>query len=220
MSELKFFERNFTSKNPKNLVIFLHGYGANGENLLDLSAEFNHVLPNAHYISPNAPQAWEGGFPNAYQWFSLQNSGANRDATKIAGEIKKSNKILGELVTTQLARFQLQPQNLFLVGFSQGAMMSMFHGLLMPKQPAGIISYSGKLILPEHIGEITVSKPQICLVHGEEDSVLPFTNFLEAEKLLQENKIPFESHAFENLDHTIDIHGIRAGMNFIKKLTK
>lgn len=217
MSNLKFFEHS-TAKNPKHLVIFLHGYGANGENLLDLSHEFAHVINDAHYISPNAIEPWEGGFPNAYQWFSLANWGSDRDISKVAQNVKNASKILGNFIQTHLDRFQLKPEKLFLIGFSQGAMMSLYQGLSMQEKPAGIISYSGKLILPEHLGEITISKPDICLVHGKLDSVLPFTNFLEAEKLLQQNKIPFESHAVENLDHTIDIHGIRAGMHFVKKL--
>lgn len=216
MSNLKFFEHS-AAKDPKYLVIFLHGYGSNGENLIELSREFEYALPNAHYISPNAIEPWEGGFPNAYQWFSLANWGSNRDINKVASGVLKANRILANFISEHLTRLQLKPRNLFLVGFSQGAMMSMYQGLAMTEKPAGIISYSGKLILPEHLGEITVSKPNICLVHGKIDSVLPFTNFLEAEKLLQENNIPFESHAVENLDHTIDIHGIRAGLHFVKK---
>ncbi len=217
MSQLKFFEYT-TTKTPTDLVIFLHGYGSNGENLLGLAHEFHHVLPNAHFISPNAIEAWEGGFPDAYQWFSL--AGQNINLAKTAQDVKSANKILSNFITAQLDRFKLQPQNLYLVGFSQGAMMSLYQGLIMPEKLAGIISYSGKLILPEHLGEITVSKPEICLVHGKEDSVLPFTNFIEAEKLLQQHQVPFESHPVDNLDHTIDIHGIRAGLKFIKKLTQ
>lgn len=217
MSDLKFFEHSAVKK-PKYLVIFLHGYGSNGENLLDLAHEFQHVLPDAHYISPNAIEPWEGGFPDAYQWFSLADWGQNRDVSRVAASVKKANHTLNAFIVKQLERFNLKPDSLFLVGFSQGAMMSMYQGLAMPQKPAGIIAYSGKLILPEHLGEVTISKPDICLIHGKLDSVLPFTNFLEAEKLLQENKIPFESHAVENLDHTIDIHGIRAGMHFVKKI--
>ena len=216
MSSLKFFEHSI-SKNPKYLVIFLHGYGSNGHNLIELAKEFEYALPDAHYISPNAIEPWEGGFPDAYQWFSLANWGANRDVNKVAASVIRANKILNNFIKDQLARFKLEPSNLFLVGFSQGAMMSMYQGLTANQKLAGIISYSGKLILPEHLGEATVSKPNICLVHGKMDSVLPFANFLEAEQLLQKNNIPFESHAVENLDHTIDIHGIRAGLHFVKK---
>lgn len=218
MSELKFYEKSDT-KNPKYLVIFLHGYGANGENLLDLAYEFKPVLPEAHFISPNAIEPWEGGFPHAYQWFSLY-SGIDRKAfTQISSDIKKANQVLKKFIDAQLARFQLSPKKLFLVGFSQGAMMSIYQGLIMPEKPAGIISFSGKVVLPEAIGDKIISKPEVCLIHGQQDSVLPFENFLEAKKIFDEQKIPHEAHAVEHLDHSIDIHGVRAAQAFIKKQT-
>lgn len=217
MSELNFYEHS-NIKNPKNLVIFLHGYGSNGHNLLELAHEFERAMPDAHFISPDAPQAWEGGFADAFQWFSLANIGIGGDPRKISDDINKANDILNNFIKQQLKRFQLTPENLFLIGFSQGAMMSMYHGLIMPQKAAGIIAYSGKLILPQTFGGQINSKPEICLIHGEQDSVVPFVNFLEAKKILDEHKIPFESHAVKHLDHTIDIHGVKAGMSFVRKI--
>lgn len=216
MSELKFYEYSET-KNPKYLVVFLHGYGANGENLINLAHEFKPILPDAHFISPNAIEPWEGGFPHSYQWFSLYNEANRKGLDEIASNIKNANKILKKFIDDQLLRFKISPENLLLVGFSQGAMMSMYQGLIMPEKPAGIISFSGKIILPEMLGEKTISKPKICLIHGEADSVLPFENFLEAKKILEMQKISHEAHSFRHLDHSIDIHGIRAAQNFIKK---
>ena len=217
MSQLKFFE-HAGSQNPKYLVIFLHGYGSNGENLVNLYHEFELVLPQAHFIAPNAPEPWEGGFPDSYQWFSLSSGFERKNLQDMVVDIKRSNKILQSFIDAQLKRFSLQPQNLFLVGFSQGAMMSMYHGLVMPHKPAGVISYSGKLVLPEMLGEKITSRPEICLIHGEADSVVPFESMIEAEDLLKEHKLAFESHAIPHLDHSIDIAGILAGQRFIKKL--
>ncbi len=219
MSELKFYEYS-DSKNPKYLVIFLHGYGANGENLIHLSYEFKHVLPEAHFIAPNAIEPWEGGFPHAYQWFSLGNGIERKGLVEMAATIKNANKILENFIDAQLTRFNLPAEKLFLVGFSQGAMMSIYQGLIKPKKPAGIISFSGKIILPEMLGEKIISKPEICLIHGEADSVLPFAHFIEAKKLLTAEKISHEAHSFPNLDHSIDIHGVRVAQNFIKKITE
>lgn len=216
MSELKFYEY-CDVKNPKYLVIFLHGYGANGENLINLSYEFKKILPEAHFISPNAVQPWEGGFPNAYQWFSLYGGIERKGLEEIAGDIKNSNKILANFINDQLARFKLTPEKLFLVGFSQGAMMSIYQGLTMPEKVAGVISFSGRLILPELVGAKTISKPEICLLHGEADSVVPIQHFLEAKELFHEHKIPYEAFSFTNLDHSIDINEIRTAQNFIKK---
>lgn len=216
MSEIKFYEYSDV-KNPKYLVIFLHGYGANGENLIELAHEFKRAVPDAHFISPNAIEPWEGGFPHAYQWFSLS-AGFERKSLAVMGpNIKRANKILGSFIDVQLARFNLTVENLFIVGFSQGAMMAMYQGFIKSKKPAGVIAFSGKLIFPEMLGEQTLSRPNICLIHGEADSVVPFASFLEAKKLLEEQNLPFESHAIPHLDHSIDIHGIRMAQNFIKK---
>jgi phospholipase/carboxylesterase len=219
MWNTKFYE-NSQTKNPKYLVIFLHGYGANGENLLDLSHEFRRVLPEAHFISPNAIEPWEGGFPDSYQWFSLNGGLGKSELGQMANSIKNANKILANFIDAQLERFGLLAENLFIVGFSQGAMMSLYQGLSKNKKPAGVIAFSGKLILPEMVAEKTLSKPEICLIHGEADSVVPFANFLEAKKILEQQNFSFESHSFPHLDHTIDINGIRAAQAFIKKIIK
>jgi phospholipase/carboxylesterase len=217
MSELKFYEHSQT-KNPKYLVIFLHGYGANGENLIDLAYQFESILPEAHFISPNAVEPWEGGFPDAYQWFSLSAGTTRKALPEIASDIKKANKILAQFIDEQLKRFNLKKENLFIMGFSQGSMMAIYQGLIASEKPAAVISFSGKVILPEMIGEKTISKPQICLIHGELDSVLVFDNFLESQKILTQEKIPFESLAIANLDHSIDMNGINFAKNFIKKI--
>lgn len=217
MSDLKFYEYSDV-KNPKHLVIFLHGYGANGKNLLDLAHEFKRVLPEAHFISPDAIDPWEGGFPDAFQWFSLYGGAERKSLTDIANNIKSANKTLQNFIEVQLARFKLKPENLFLVGFSQGAMMALYQGFIAPQKFAGVISFSGRLIMPESIGDKTFSIPEICLIHGKLDSVLPFENFLEAKKILEEEKISFIAEAIPELDHTIDIHGIRTAQSFIKKI--
>lgn len=217
MSDLKFYEYSDT-KNPKYLVIFLHGYGANGENLINLAYELKHVLPEAHFISPNAIEPWEGGFPHAYQWFSLSNGFERRGLIEMSKNIKNANKILQNFIDEQLARFNLTAEKLFLIGFSQGAMMSMYQALSANKKHAGTVAFSGKLILPEMLGEKIIHKPEICLIHGQQDSVVPFENFLEAKKILTEKEIPFEAHEIAHLDHSIDIHGIRAAQAFVKKL--
>ncbi len=212
----KFYEYSKT-KNPKYLVFFLHGYGSNGENLINLAHEFEYVLPDAHYISPNAIEAWEGGFPDSYQWFSLYLGTDRKALSEISDNIKNSNQILTNFIDAQLARFNLKPNQLFIAGFSQGGMMAMYQGMTMKEKPAGIISFSGRIVPPEIIGAKTQTKPEICLIHGEKDSVLPFECFVEAKQILSEKGIIHEAHSFPNLDHTIDIHGIRVAQQFIKK---
>ena len=170
------------TKSPKFLVILLHGYGANGENLIELANEFQPIIQDAYFIAPNAIEPWEGGFPNSYQWFSLY-AGVERNALDIlAPKIKNANQILLKFIKDQLARFNLSFENLILIGFSQGSMMSIYQGLIMPKKIAGIISFSGKVVEPISVGGEIISKPNMCLIHGTHDSVLPFQIFTKLKK--------------------------------------
>ncbi len=213
--ELEFFELHTLSKEkPKKLMVFLHGYGASGEDLIDLAKEFKHILPDAHFVSPNAPFDLEHPFAQGYQWFSL----SNYDPQFLYPQILEANRILDDFINLQLERFNLTHQDLILVGFSQGAMMAMYNSLRNHNQSAGIIAFSGKLILPTMLGEAVKSKPKICLIHGKNDEVLPFYNFLEAKDLLESIEIPVESHALEGLGHGIDHHGIRIGKQFLQNL--
>jgi phospholipase/carboxylesterase len=217
--ELEFFELYPLSKEkPKKLMVFLHGYGASGEDLIDLAKEFKHVSPNTHFVSPNAPfnldsSPWHA-FSNGFQWFSL----ASYDPQILHPQILEANRILDIFITSQLNRFNLTHQDLIITGFSQGAMMAMYNSLRNENQNAGIIAYSGKLILPTMLGETIKSKPKICLIHGKEDNVLPFDNFLEAQEILTKIEVPIESYALEGLGHGIDHHGIRIGRDFLRKI--
>lgn len=209
------------SKNPKYLVILLHGYGANGENLIELADFFiQHGLKDALYVAPNANEPWEGGFPDAFQWFSLAEGIRRKDLTEISQNIKNSGAILSEFIDQKLANLQLTRKNLIIIGFSQGCMMGLYQACLSKERIAGAIGFSGKLILPEDLGEKTNSKPEICLIHGIDDSVVDFQNFLNAKEILKQKNFSFESYALENLDHSIDIRCVNLASEFIKKITK
>lgn len=218
-TDFVFFEHSnydISTEKPKYLAIITHGYGANGSSILEIAKYMDKSLPATHFIAPNAPNPWEGGFPDSYQWFSLSSWGPERDATKIAQYIIEANNQLRIFIKQQLNRFNLTYQDLFLFGFSQGAMMAIYQGLTAPEKPAGIVSFSGKVILPEIVGEKTLQKPDICLMHGRDDMVLPFENFTTGEKILQENGFNFKSYAFSGLDHTIDLNEIRIASEFIR----
>lgn len=146
--------------------------------------------------------------------------GIKRDIKIVKDEIKKANETLKSFILDQLKLNNIEEKNLFLIGFSQGAMMAMYQGFILPKKIAGVISYSGKLILPEHIEEKILSKPDICLIHGKKDSILPFCNFEEASNELLRIDNPFTSEPFDDLDHSINLDAIKAGINFIKKQLK
>lgn len=214
----KFTTAEFGAKNPKYLVIMLHGYGANSENLIDLGLEFQPIISDGYYIAPNAIEPWEGGFPNSYQWFSLYGGIERKTLAQIADKIVVSNQILQEFIKEQLLRFNLTYDKLILVGFSQGSMMAIYQGLILPQKIAGVVSFSGKVVEPTEVGDKIISRPDICLIHGTHDSVLPFSCLEESSQILSKNQISFEKHAINNLDHTIDKRAINIANNFIKKI--
>jgi phospholipase/carboxylesterase len=214
--ELQFFEKPpLSAKKPKKLIVFLHGYGSSGEDLIALARDFAHDVPDAHFVSPNAPFDLEGGsFFGGYQWFSL----TDRDPKIIYPQILAANRILDVFLDSQLKRFNLTYSDLILVGFSQGAMMANYSALRNSTKISGVISYSGRLILPKWLGEEMTSKPKICLIHGKEDDVVPFDCFLEAKEILEKEQISFEHHALDGLGHGIDHHGLRIGKQFLSQL--
>ena len=205
---------------PKYLVVLLHGYGANAENLIELAFEFQPIIPDAYFIAPNAIEPWEGGFPNCYQWFSLYSGVERKVLEQLAPNIRKSNQILLGFINQQLNRFNLTPDKLILVGFSQGSMMAIYQSLIMANKIAGVISFSGKVVEPNSVGDKIISKPNICLIHGTKDLVLPFECFNEAQKILNKYGVPFEAHAIEHLDHTIDRRVIAIAKNYLLKIIR
>jgi phospholipase/carboxylesterase len=212
--KLQFFETKPVSGNkPKNLVMFLHGYGSSGQDLIGLAPEFAKTLPDAQFISPNAPFSLENAYYPGYQWFSL----SNYDPKIISPQIIKANDIVDEFVSEQLQRFSLNFDNLFYIGFSQGSMMAMYNSLRAKQKAAGVVAYSGKLILPTNLGESVNSKPPICLIHGTQDQVVPFDNMIEAKRVLNELGNPFEAHEIPGLQHSIDRKGIDLAKKFIAK---
>lgn len=220
MSDFVFYEHanyNKETEKPEHLVIILHGYGANGSSIIEIAKILDKTLPNTHFVAPNAPNPWEGGFVDCYQWFSLSSWGVDRDPAKVAPFIIEANEGLSDFVQEQLNKHNLQHKDLFLAGFSQGAMMSIFQGLTMTEKLGGIISFSGKVILPEFLDQQTNTKQDICLMHGDYDSVLPFSNFEEGKEILEANDFNFEHHALEGLDHTIDMRGLAIAQDFINK---
>jgi phospholipase/carboxylesterase len=213
----KFFEvKPHSGKKASHLILFLHGYGSNGENMITLANEFAKDLPDAHFISPNAPQSLDDHYYEGYQWFSLE----NYEPKVIFPQIIRANNFIDGFIDAQLKRLELKHQNLILVGFSQGSMMAMYNSLHAPKKVAGVVAYSGRLILPTVLSDKINSKPPICLIHGTEDPVVPFNYMIEAQNILRQLQIPFEAHTIDGLEHHIDFKGIGFARKFIEKISK
>ena len=202
--------------NANKLVVFLHGYGADGKDLIDLAKPFGMALPNASFISPDAPHTCAMS-PQGRQWFPIE------EIPK--GAIKASLGLLG-LIDNEAKKLNLTFKDVILIGFSQGAMMSMQCLLINNEQLGAIIGYSGAL-KEENIdaaddqilnGKHKYSDTPILLVHGEQDEVVPFQSLEKSKNLL--NKIGFNVQTLsrQDLAHGIDPEGISKGMEFLKSL--
>lgn len=196
-------ERASVSGTTKQLVVLLHGLGADGNDLLGLAPLFAETLPDAHFIAPNAPEPCDMA-PYGYQWFSLREWTAE---SKLRGT-KAAAPLLNAFLDAQLSRFQLNDSQLVLVGFSQGTMMSLYTALRRPAAIAGIVGYSGALIGGESLTTELTAKPPVCLIHGTADPIVPFTAMEDAERQLRAQGVDIEAHARPGLPHSIDEAGI------------
>ena len=202
--------------NANKLVVFLHGYGADGKDLIDLAKPFGMALPNASFISPDAPYPCAMS-PQGRQWFPIEEIPM--------GAIRASLGLL-DLIQNEIKKLSLTFKDVILIGFSQGAMMSMQCLLINNEQLGAIIGYSGAL-KEENIdaandlilnGKHKYSDTPVLLVHGEQDEVVPFQSLEKSKYLL--NKIGFNVQTLsrQNLAHGIDPEGISKGMEFLKTL--
>src|SRR5467141_798543 len=149
------------------LVVLLHGYGANGDDLIALGDGWRRSLPDAAFVAPNAPQTIPG-VPGGLQWFPL----TLRDPSEYWRGVAAAQPALDRFLDAELARYRLTADRLVLVGFSQGSMMALHAGLRRAVAPAGIVAYSGLLAGPVHLAETKV-RPPVLLVHGEADDMIP-----------------------------------------------
>ena len=196
----------------KQLVVLLHGLGADGNDLLGLAPLFAEALPDAHFIAPNAPEPCDMA-PYGYQWFSLREWTME---SKLRGT-QAATPGLNAFLDGQLARFSLDDSSLALVGFSQGTMMGLYAALRRPRPVAGIVGYSGALIGGASLAAEITARPPVCLIHGEADQVVPFAALADAEDTLRANNVPVEAHARPGLPHSIDEAGIVLATAFLLK---
>ena len=163
----------------KQLVIFLHGYGADGNDLIDIGRAWQQLLPDAAFVSPHAPRPC-GQAPMGREWFPL----TMRDPNERWTGVNAAAPVLNGFIDSELKRRGLTDSALALVGFSQGTMMSLFVGLRRERPLAGILGYSGRLIAPDLLPAEIRSRPPVLLVHGTDDPLVPFQSMADAETAL------------------------------------
>ena len=202
---------NAQSGKAKHLVVFLHGYGADGNDLIDLGQQWQSALPDAAFVSPHAPEPC-GMSPMGRQWFPL----TMRDPSERWRGVVRARATLDAFLDQELARLNLGHDRLALVGFSQGTMMALHVGLRRATPPAALLGYSGELVGPEHLAEAT-GKPPILLVHGDRDEVIPLDAVFSSSNALGKAGIGCQYHLSIGVGHGIDGGGLHHGGLFLAK---
>lgn len=195
----------------KSAIIMLHGVGADGENLIGIAPFMSALFPDTVFLSPNAPYEFDM-YPSGYQWFSL----ADRDPEVMLAGARNVEPVLNQYIDEVMAEYELPATKVALLGFSQGTMVSLFAALRRSDKIAGIAGFSGALLSPELLPAEVKSKPDICLIHGELDDVVPFAALAKAEYALKQNGFNVEAHSRPGLPHSIDPEGIEIAAHFLK----
>jgi phospholipase/carboxylesterase len=199
----------------RSCVVFLHGYGANGADLLGLADPLGEHLPDTLFVSPDAPEACAGA-PFGFQWFPIPWIDGSSEEESMAGMTRAVND-LNAFLDALMVDEDLLPEQVALVGFSQGTMMSLHVGPRREDELAGIVGFSGRLLAPESLADEFQSKPPILLIHGDQDDVVPVQSLPEAAEALQEAgfKEVF-AHIMEGTAHGIAPDGLGVALAFLR----
>jgi len=201
----------------RQLVVFLHGYGADGNDLIEIGRAWQPYLPDAAFVSPHAPEPC-GQAPVGRQWFAL----TFRDPNERWRGVNQAAPVLERFVDAELARHGLPASALAFVGFSQGTMMALHVGLRRAVSPAAIVGYSGLLVLPpdgqlETVTAEIKSRPPVLLVHGDRDDLIPPQALFAATQGLAALGVPVQWHLSAGVGHGIDPEGLRHGGEFLAR---
>jgi len=200
---------------PQQAVVLLHGYGSNGADLIGLAPHWQDVLPDAVFISPNAPQRCEG-LADGFQWFAVDFVG-NKLASRQTG-CTRARPVLLEFLTDLWAQTGIAPEQTLLVGFSQGAMMALHVGLSLPERLMGIVAFSGAFLPPEGFGQPGLAQPPVCLVHGDADTVVDPERSADADIALRLAGVPVHYHVSPGTGHGIAPDGLEFASQFIARV--
>ena len=195
----------------KQLVVLLHGLGADGMDLIDLAPGWGEAVPHAAFVAPDAPFPCDLG-PYGRQWFSVQ----DRTPARIAAGVGAALPALDAFLNAELARLGLPESAMAIMGFSQGAMMTLACGLRRQPAPAVLLAYSGRLAFP--LPADLTNAPPVLLAHGEADDVVPVNGSREACSLLRAQGVAVETVFSPRLGHGLDDAGLEAGARLLARV--
>ena len=190
------------------LVFFLHGWGSDGNDLIQIGEIWKSKLPNTTFIAPNGPEVC-GGNPHGRQWFDIL---SNNDAGALKG-LNQSYLDLKNFIDTYLKKYNLTQDKYFLVGFSQGTMLAIYTSLR--EKLLGVVGYSGAFLgnLPNE----EIKNNDYLLLHGQNDTIVPIAKMHDAIEKLEPVAKTLIKKIYNDLEHSINEEGIIEGLNFIKE---
>jgi phospholipase/carboxylesterase len=200
-----------SNEKPKNAVILCHGYGGDGKDISLLANYWRTYLPDSVFICPDAPEKCAVS-PNGFQWFDLLDQTPDQILAKSLIAEMKLNKLIDEVKNKN----NLSAAKIAIGGFSQGCMISLQAGIKRKDAVKCVVGYSGKIISTNHLSKNINSRPEILLMHGDIDEVVPVSSLLEAKDFFNKNNYNIETKIFKNCEHRIPTEGSSLGLQFIK----
>lgn len=198
----------------KRLVVFLHGYGADGADLLGLADPLGPHLPDTAFVAPNAPERCIGN-PFGYQWFPIPWIDGSSQEEADAG-MQAAAGDLNAYLDAVMDEEGVEAANTILVGFSQGTMMSLHVAPRRDVSFAGVVGFSGRLLSPETLQDEVRQKPPILLIHGDADEVVPVSSLPDAGNALTAAGFEVFAHISKGTGHGIAPDGLQVALAFIR----
>ena len=203
------------SGETRSVVVFLHGYGANGADLLGLADPLAEHLPDTLFVAPDAPEACAGA-PFGFQWFPIpwiDNSSEEEAERGMASAVEDLNAFLDALMVDE----DVLPEQVVLFGFSQGSMMALHVAPRREDAVAGVVAFSGRMLRPELLVDEVVVRPPVLLVHGDADDVVPPQSLPEAAQALQDAGFDeVYAHVMKGTGHAIAPDGLSVSLAFMR----
>ncbi|MGR3541680.1 MAG: alpha/beta hydrolase [Hasllibacter sp.] len=196
------------------LVIFLHGYGANGADLLGLADVLMPHMPDTAFVAPDAPEASPN--PGGFQWFPIPwIDGSSEEEARVG--LERSAGDLNAFLDHVMAEEDLSEQETIILGFSQGTMRALHVAPRREDAFAGLVCFSGRLLAPEELAEATVSRPPVLLIHGDMDDVVPPQSMPQAAEALGEAGFEVFGHVMKGTAHGIAPDGLQVALAFMRR---
>ena len=200
-----------SKKKPKNAVILCHGYGGDGKDISLLAEYWKKYLPDTIFFCPDAPEKCAVS-QSGYQWFDLMDQSAEQVLMKSLIAESKLNNFIEEVKNNN----NLLASQIAIGGFSQGCMISLQTGIKRKDKIKCILGYSGRIIDTNHLEKNIISKPNILLMHGDKDQIVPLNSLLEAKDFFNKINYKIETRIFKDCEHRIPTEGSSLGLQFIK----